>query len=83
MSDQRVKELIAETFGATVEAVKDDAALKNMSADSIEHIELCMAIEDDFGIEIPDEDFERLLTVQQVMDYVRARTVGQVARQAA
>lgn len=72
MSDieQRVKKILAEQLGVSEDKVTGAASLKNdLGADSLDLVELVMALEDEFGIEIPDEDAETITTVQAAIDY--------------
>lgn len=69
----RVKKIVAEQLGLGDESVKNDASFINdLGADSLDEVELVMAIEDEFEIDIMDEDAEKLTTVQAVIDYVTA-----------
>ncbi len=72
---QRTIKLIAEQLGVNEEAVTPEKSLVgDLGADSLDTIELVMALEDEFGLEIPDEDAEAVSTVQQVLDYIERRT---------
>lgn len=72
---QRVREIIAEQLGMNEEDVTPEANfIEDLGADSLDIVELIMAMEEEFEIEIPDEDAENLLTVQQTIDYIRGKT---------
>jgi acyl carrier protein len=75
MSDieQRVKKIVAEQLGANEADVKNASSfVDDLGADSLDTVELVMALEEEFGCEIPDEDAEKITTVQQAIDYVNA-----------
>jgi acyl carrier protein len=73
--EDRVKKIIVEQLGVDDEDVTADATfVDDLGADSLDTVELVMAFEEEFGIEIPDEDAEKILTVQNVMDYIKERT---------
>lgn len=75
MSDieQRVKKIVAEQLGVNEPEVKNESSFVNdLGADSLDTVELVMALEEEFGCEIPDEDAEKITTVQQAIDYVTA-----------
>lgn len=77
--EERVKQTIADQFCLENDAVKNDQNIvTDLGADSLGKVELVMAIEDEFGMEISDEDAEKIETVQQAIDYVSGR-VAQVA----
>lgn len=75
MSDieQRVKKIVAEQLGVNEAEVKIESSfVDDLGADSLDTVELVMALEDEFGTEIPDEQAEKITTVQQAIDYVKA-----------
>ncbi|MGO1580972.1 MAG: acyl carrier protein [Peptoniphilaceae bacterium] len=68
---ERILELIAVQFNRNVEELEDDMTFENdLSADSIDIVELVMSIEDEFGIEIDDEVLSKMETISDVLDYV-------------
>ncbi len=70
----KVKEVIVEQLGVDPERVKAEASfIDDLGADSLDIVELVMAMEEEFGIEIPDEDAEKLKTVQDVASYLQAK----------
>ncbi len=70
----KVKEVIVEQLGVDPERVKAEASfIDDLGADSLDIVELVMAMEEEFGIEIPDEDAEKLKTVQDVASYLQTK----------
>ena len=71
--EQRVSKIVAEQLGVDEADVKLDSSFVNdLGADSLDTVELVMALEEAFECEIPDEDAEKITTVQQAIDYVVA-----------
>ena len=71
--EQRVKKIVAEQLGVNEADVKNESSFVNdLGADSLDTVELVMALEEEFECEIPDEDAEKITTVQQAVDYVKA-----------
>ena len=69
--EQRVKEIIVEQLGVNADQVTPEAKfIKDLGADSLDIVELVMALEKKFGSEIPDEQAEKLLTVGDVIKYI-------------
>lgn len=68
---QKVKELVAQQLGVNEEQVTDTASFKDdLGADSLDIVELVMAFEEEFNIDIPDEDAEKVTTVGQAVSYI-------------
>lgn len=75
--EDQVKSIVAEQLGVKEEEVKNDASfVDDLGADSLDTVELVMALEEEFETEIPDEEAEKITTVQQAIDYVKARRGG-------
>ncbi len=71
--EQRVKKIVSEQLGVNEIEVKNESSFVNdLGADSLDTVELVMALEEEFECEIPDEDAEKITTVQQAIDYVVA-----------
>lgn len=69
--EERVKKLIVEQLGVNESEVSPDASfVDDLGADSLDTVELVMALEEEFETEIPDEDAENITTVQEAIDYV-------------
>lgn len=70
---EKVVELIVENLGVDKESVKPESDLmEDLGADSLDAVELSMAIEDEFDVEVEDEDFAKLKTIQDVVDYLES-----------
>ncbi|MDR2880596.1 MAG: acyl carrier protein [Azoarcus sp.] len=75
MSDieQRVRKIVAEQLGVAEAEIRNEASfVTDLGADSLDTVELVMALEGEFECEIPDEEAEKITTVQQAIDYVEA-----------
>ncbi len=71
--EQRVNKIVAEQLGVNEADVKNESSFVNdLGADSLDTVELVMALEEEFECEIPDEDAEKITTVQQAIDYIKA-----------
>ena len=71
--EQQVKAIVAEQLGVKAEQVVNDASfVDDLGADSLDTVELVMAMEEEFETEIPDEEAEKITTVQQAIDYIKA-----------
>ena len=69
----KVKSIIVEQLGVDEEEVTADASfVDDLGADSLDTVELVMALEEEFETEIPDEEAEKITTVQQAVDYIKA-----------
>ena len=70
-SYDRVKEVVMEKLGVEESLITKEASfVDDLGADSLDTVELIMQLEEEFGIEIPDEDAESLTTVQKVVEYI-------------
>ena len=75
--DERVKQIIVEQLGVDeAEATPDASFVDDLGADSLDTVELVMAFEEAFEIEIPDEDAEKIRTVKDAVDYINAHAKG-------
>lgn len=75
--EMRVKQIIVEQLGVDEgEVVANASFVDDLGADSLDVVELIMAFEEEFGIEIPDEDAEKLLTVRDAIDYIEMNVGG-------
>jgi len=71
--EQRVKKIVAEQLGVNEAEIKNESSfLDDLGADSLDMVELVMALEDEFETEIPDEEAEKITTVQQAIDYINS-----------
>ena len=77
MSDieARVKKIVAEQLGVAEADIKNESSfVDDLGADSLDTVELVMALEDEFETEIPDEEAEKITTVQQAVDYITSNS---------
>jgi acyl carrier protein len=73
--EQRIKKIVAEQLGVNEADVKNESSfVDDLGADSLDTVELVMALEEEFECEIPDEQAEKINTVQQAIDYINAHT---------
>jgi acyl carrier protein len=71
--EERVQKIVVEQLGVKDEEVTKEASfVDDLGADSLDTVELVMALEEEFDTEIPDEDAEKITTVQQAVDYINA-----------
>ncbi len=71
--EQRVKKIVAEQLGVSEAEVKSESSfVDDLGADSLDTVELVMALEEEFSCEIPDEEAEKITTVKQAVDYIQA-----------
>ena len=71
--EQQVKKIVAEQLGVNEAEVKNESYFQDdLGADSLDTVELVMALEEAFGCEIPDEEAEKITTVQLAIDYINA-----------
>ncbi len=71
--EERVKKIVVEQLGVNETEVRPDASfVDDLGADSLDTVELVMALEEEFDCEIPDEAAEKITTVQQAIDYVNS-----------
>lgn len=69
--EQRIKKIVAEQLGVKEDEIKNESSFVNdLGADSLDTVELVMALEEEFECEIPDEQAEKINTVQEAIDYV-------------
>lgn len=69
--EQRVKKIVAEQLGVNETEVKNNSSfVDDLGADSLDTVELVMALEEEFECEIPDEEAEKITNVQQAVDYI-------------
>jgi acyl carrier protein len=76
--EEKVKDIIVEQLGVNPEQVTPEASfIEDLGADSLDIVELVMAFEEEFGVEVPDEDAEKLQTVGDVIRYIQERAKQQ------
>jgi acyl carrier protein len=75
--EDKIREIIVEQLGVSAEEVVPEASfIDDLGADSLDIVELVMAIEEEFGLEIPDEDAERMQNISDAISYAEERTAG-------
>ena len=73
--EQRVRKIVAEQLGVNEADIKNESSfVDDLGADSLDTVELVMALEEEFAIEIPDEDAEKILTVGKALDYIKEKS---------
>ncbi|OGT16161.1 MAG: acyl carrier protein [Gammaproteobacteria bacterium RIFCSPHIGHO2_02_FULL_38_33] len=73
--EERVKKIVIEQLGVGEKEASNEASfVDDLGADSLDTVELVMALEEEFETEIPDEDAEKIATIQQAFDYIKTRT---------
>ena len=74
-TEERVRKLVCEQLGVKEEEVTIDASfVEDLGADSLDTVELVMALEEEFETEIPDEEAEKITTVKEALNYIQAHT---------
>jgi acyl carrier protein len=73
--EEKIKEIIVEQLGVDPAQITPEASFVNdLGADSLDTVELVMALEEEFNLEIPDEEAEKIATVGQAIEYIRANS---------
>lgn len=73
--EEKVKEIIVDQLGVDEKQLNPEAFfIDDLGADSLDTVELVMALEEEFDVEIPDEDAEKIATVQNAIDYIKGHT---------
>lgn len=71
--EERVKKIVVEQLAVEEDKVTEDASfVQDLGADSLDTVELVMALEEEFEVEIPDEDAEKITTIKQAIEYIKA-----------
>jgi acyl carrier protein len=74
-SEERAKEIIAKELEVSTDQLRPDAKfIEDLGADSLDTVELVMALEEEFGLDIPDEDADKMKTVGDALDYLRSHS---------
>lgn len=71
---EKIRKIIVDQLGVEEEEVNLDTSFEDLNADSLDIVELIMAMEEEFDLEIPDEDAEKLTTVSAAVEYIREKT---------
>jgi acyl carrier protein len=73
--EERVKKIIVDQLGVDAAEVTSEASfIEDLGADSLDTVELVMALEEEFGIEIPDEEAEKIVSVKDAVEYIKAHS---------
>jgi acyl carrier protein len=76
--EERVKKIVAEQLSVKETEVTNEASfVDDLGADSLDTVELVMALEEEFGTEIPDEEAEKITTIQEAVDYIKSHSPGE------
>lgn len=70
---EKIKGIVADQLGISEEEITIDTSFEDLNADSLDIVELIMSLEEEFGIEIPDEDAEKLTTVKAAVEYIKEK----------
>jgi acyl carrier protein len=74
---EKVKKIVVEQLGVSEDQVSEDAKfIEDLGADSLDQVELVMALEEEFGSDIPDEDAEKMTTVGEAIKYIESKQNG-------
>ena len=80
--EDRVRKIVVEQLGVKDDEVSNDASfVDDLGADSLDTVELVMALEEEFETEIPDEEAEKITTIQQAIDYIHSHIGEQIAKE--
>lgn len=71
--EEKVKKIILEHISKDVEKFNSSSKLSEHGADSLDAVEIIMAVEEEFGIEIPDEDAQKMETMEQIVEYINSK----------
>lgn len=75
--EEKVKKIIEEKLSVNADQITNDAKFaEDLKADSLDTVELVMALEDEFGLDIPDEEADKIKTVQDAIDYIGTKTAS-------
>ena len=73
---EKIKEIVAESLGADAATITEETSFKDdLGADSLDLFEMVMALEEEFGTEIPSEDLEKIVTVNDIIGYLKEKGV--------
>jgi|TARA_B110000977_G_scaffold45944_1_gene62408 acyl carrier protein len=71
--EDRVKKIVSDQLGASIDTIENDSSfVDDLGADSLDTVELVMALEEEFDLEIADEDAEKISTVNEAVDYINS-----------